>query len=269
MGNITSKSDDILLRIFIYFYALKQSPMKSIKTAIPSLITCTAVFMGCISIVHSVNHNLELAGYFILAAAVLDFFDGMFARLLNAITAFGKQMDSLADAVNFGVAPAMIMFRLIESAIGSTPGTSDFATLVFQYLPFLIVIFAILRLAKFNIDETQAKSFRGLPSPANALFVAALGVASQSSRLPVLQQLSENLWFNVFTVIFLSFLMVSNIRMFSLKFETYDFKNNWLRYIMLVSALVILVFYGIPGIAPVIILYFILSISKILTGRYG
>ncbi|MFO7655725.1 MAG: CDP-diacylglycerol--serine O-phosphatidyltransferase [Bacteroidales bacterium] len=236
--------------------------MKSIKTAIPSLITCTAILLGCISIVHSVNHNLALAGYFIIAAGVLDFFDGMSARLLNAITPFGKQMDSLADAVNFGVAPAMIMYRLTENSLSALPASNTFAMLVFSYLPFIIVIFAILRLAKFNIDETQAKSFSGLPSPANALFIAALGVAAESVRMLFLQRLTENLWFIVLTIITLSLLMVANVRMFSLKFENYAIRKNILRYVMLAASLVILVIFGIPGIVPVIVLYILLSAAN-------
>ncbi|MBN2613491.1 MAG: CDP-diacylglycerol--serine O-phosphatidyltransferase [Bacteroidales bacterium] len=241
--------------------------MKSIKTAIPSLITCTAILLGCISIVQSVHHNLVMAGYLIIAAAVLDFFDGMFARMLNAITPFGKQMDSLADAVNFGVAPAMILFRLTESALDAGPATGKFAMLIFTYLPFIIVIFAVLRLAKFNIDETQAKSFSGLPSPANALFVAALGVATESTRFLFIQRLTENLWFIIFTIILLSFLMVANFKMFSLKFENYAIRKNILRYIMLAASLVILLIFGIPGIVPVIILYILLSaVNNIFAG---
>ncbi len=241
--------------------------MKSVKSAIPSLITCIAILFGCISIVCSVNENLTLAAYFIIAAAVFDFLDGLFARMLNSITAFGKQLDSLADAVNFGVAPAMIMFRLMNGALYELPVESGFASSIFQYLPFLIVIFAALRLAKFNIDETQTKSFRGLPSPANALFIASLGVFSESGRMLPFQQLTGNLWFIVITIILLSVLMVANIRMFSLKFETYGLKNNGLRYFMLLVSLIILILTGIPGIAPVILLYVILSIGNNLVTR--
>lgn len=230
------------------------------KKAIPSLITCLAILAGCMSIAASVKYSLTLAGYFILIATLLDFLDGMFARLLGAITAFGKQLDSLADAVNFGVAPAMIVFRLMMDSLQNHPEIEGFAYNVFYYSPFIIVIFAILRLAKFNVDVTQTISFKGMPTPATALFVSSLGIFSENqSNLPF-RELTGNIWFLLAVIMILSLLMVSGISMFSLKFENLSLKNNWLRYVLLVSSLMIIIFLGIPGIALVIIVYIILSI---------
>ena len=230
------------------------------KKVIPSFITCLAILAGCISIAASVKNNLTLAGYFILIAALLDFLDGMFARLLGAITAFGKQIDSLADAVNFGVAPAMIVFCLMTDSLQNHPGIEGFAFNVFYYSPFMIVIFAILRLAKFNIDDTQTKSFKGLPSPATALFVLSLGVISENqSNLPI-KELTGNIWFLLIVIIILSLLMVTGISMFSLKFENLSLNNNWLRYVLLLLSLIILMLMGVPGITLIIILYILLSV---------
>ena len=231
------------------------------KKAIPSFITCLAILAGCMSIAASVKNNLTLAGYFILIAALFDFLDGMFARLLGAITAFGKQLDSLADAVNFGVAPAMIVFYLMMDSLQNHPEIEGFAYYVFYYSPFIIVIFAILRLAKFNVDVTQTKNFKGLPTPATALFVASLGIYSEKpSNLP-LKELTGNMWFLLMVVMILSLLMVTGISMFSLKFENFSFKNNWSRYVLLVSSLMMIIFLGLPGIALAIILYIILSVT--------
>lgn len=230
------------------------------KKAIPSLITCLAAFSGCISITGSVHNNLILAGYFILIAALFDFLDGMFARLLQAITPLGKQLDSLADAVSFGVAPAMIMFRLMLDALLKQPEIDGFAQQVFLYFPFMMVIFAILRLAKFNVDASQTKSFKGLPTPAAALFVSSLGIFSQSQNSLPLQSLTENTWFLLIVVMTLSLLMVSGISMFSLKFENLSLKNNWLRYIFLLSSIIMLILLGMPGMMVIIVLYIMLSI---------
>jgi len=231
------------------------------KKAIPSLITCLALFSGCISIACSDNGNLALAGYFILIAAVFDFLDGMFARMLRAITAFGRQLDSLADAISFGVAPAMIIFRLMADSLKNRVEIDGFAGYVFLYIPFFLVIFAVLRLAKFNIDDTQTKSFRGLPTPATAMFVSALGVLSESQAGIPLQNLTGNILFLLIVTVVFSVLMVTNIRMFSLKFEDMSLKNNWLRYVLLISSLIILIIMKIPGIALIIAIYIILSVA--------
>lgn len=227
---------------------------------IPSLITCLALFSGCLSISASVDGDLKLAGYFIITAAIFDYFDGMFARLLHAITDFGKQLDSLADAVSFGVAPALIMFRLMMQAVQIYNGTDRFAFHIYLYLPFIIVIFAVLRLAKYNIDESQHKTFRGLPSPANGLFIAALGVLSAKNVSYPLQFLSVNLWFLTIVILMLSVLMVSNIRMYSLKFENAGLRQNLLRYLLILTSLIVLILLGLPGIILVIVLYTISSL---------
>ena len=241
--------------------------LTTIKNGLPSFFTSLGLISGCISIVICISRgDLNLAGYFILAAAVFDFVDGMVARVLHSISAFGKQLDSLADVVSFGVAPAMILYRLILlSYVKSTPG-ADFDVMqptlgesVILYSAFLIAVFSALRLAKFNLDPEQVKNFKGLPTPASALFITAIGFIAESSRELPFKDMIFNRYFLLAVVLFLCFFLVSAISMFSLKFSSFSFRKNILRYLLLLFAAILLVAYGLPGLAPVILLYIVLS----------
>lgn len=242
--------------------------MEQIKKGLPSFITSLGLIMGCISVVISVSRgDLNLAGYFILAAAFFDFMDGFAARTLNAISAFGKQLDSLADVVSFGVAPAMILYRLILLSYVSSSSGSDYDVMnptfgqsVILYSSFLVTVFSALRLAKFNLDSEQVKSFKGLATPANAIFIAALGFIAESSHAFPFASLTFNRYFLLAIVILSCYLLVSNIRMFSLKFSDYGIRENFLRYLFLLCAVVLIVVHGLPGLAPAIVLYIILSL---------
>lgn len=238
------------------------------KKGLPSVFTSLALISGCISIVASVsNGELQLAGYFILIAAVFDFADGFVARSLNSITEFGKQLDSLSDVVSFGVAPSMILYRLLLlSYVRSSPG-ADFDIMnptlgegVVLFAAFLVAVFSALRLAKFNIDTEQVKSFRGLPTPANAIFITALGFVAENSRDLPFAELVFNRYFLLVVIILSCFLLVSNIRMFSLKFSSFDLAKNWIRYLFLSLAVLLIVLFRLPGLAPVIVIYIILSV---------
>lgn len=241
--------------------------MESIKKALPSFFTSLGLISGCISIVISTSSgNLTLAGYFILIAAVFDFVDGFVARLVNNVSAFGKELDSLSDVVSFGVAPSMILYRLILLSYVNSSLLADFdvfnpGTLrsLVIFSTFLVAVFSALRLAKFNLDPKQTKNFRGLPVPANAIFIAALGFAAESVQLPGTEILFTK-GFLLSVVVISCFLLVSNIGMFSLKFSTYDFRKNYLRYLYLAFSAILLVFFGLPGLAPVILLYILLSV---------
>jgi CDP-diacylglycerol--serine O-phosphatidyltransferase len=242
--------------------------MSYIKRGLPSLFTSLGLISGCISIVVSVSRgDLNLAGYFIFAAAVFDFTDGMVARVLNQISDFGKQLDSLADVVSFGVAPAMILYRLLLlSHVGSSPDADfdvmnpTFSASVLLYSAFLVAVFSALRLAKFNLDPGQLKNFKGLPTPANALFIAALGFIAESSHEIPLSGLAFSRYFLLPVILFSCYLLVSDIRMFSLKFSSFGFRQNSIRYVFLLLAAGLLIIYGLPGLAPVIILYIIMSL---------
>jgi CDP-diacylglycerol---serine O-phosphatidyltransferase len=242
--------------------------MINTKKSLPSFFTSLGLISGCISIVISVSRgDLNLAGYFILAAAVFDFIDGMAARVLNSISEFGKQLDSLADVVSFGVAPAMILYRLVlMSYVGSSPGADfdvmnpTFGESVILYSAFLVAVFSALRLAKFNLDQEQLKNFKGLPTPANAVLICAIGFIAESSRELPFAGFTFNRYFLLTVIVLSCFLLVSNIRMFSLKFSTFTIQKNIMRYLFLIFAAGLILAYQLPGLAPVIVLYIVMSL---------
>jgi CDP-diacylglycerol---serine O-phosphatidyltransferase len=238
--------------------------MKIIAKGLPSFFTSLALISGCISVVISTTRGeLTLAGYFVLISAALDFVDGMAARLLNTMSEFGKQLDSLADVVSFGVAPSMILYRLILHAFTgvSQPDTNDLLPLqvVILYSPFLVAAFSALRLAKFNLDLKQVKNFRGLPTPANALFIIALGFASESG-ISFMQEIAYNLPFLLIIIVLSCFMLVCNLPMFSLKLSSFGLKENSLRYLLVICALILLAVFRLPALAAIILLYILLSV---------
>jgi CDP-diacylglycerol---serine O-phosphatidyltransferase len=240
--------------------------MTHFKKAIPSIFTSLGLICGCISIVMSVSQgNLTVAGYFIIAAAIFDFIDGFTARITNGISAFGKQLDSLADVVSFGAAPAMIMYRLmILSYVSNFPDFDvikpSFGVSFILFSSSLIAVFSALRLAKFNLDPEQTYHFKGLPTPANALFIAALGfLAERGNGFPQAEFIYNRVF--LLAVTFLScYFLVSNIRMFSLKFSSYGIQKNLIRYLYLLLAVLTIVFFGLGGLAAAIVLYIIMSL---------
>lgn len=242
--------------------------MSKIKQGIPSFFTSLGLISGCISIVISISYgDLSTAGYFILIAAVFDFIDGMAARVLKSISSFGKQLDSLADVISFGVAPAMILYRLILLSFVRSYPDSGFDVMspapvefVVLFSSFLVAVFSALRLAKFNIDPDQVKNFKGLPTPANALFIAAIGFAAETSRELPVSSIIFNRFFLLAVIVLSCYFLVARISMFSLKFSSMDIKKNSLRYLFLLFAAILIIVYGLPGLAPVIALYIVMSL---------
>ncbi|MBN2481909.1 MAG: CDP-alcohol phosphatidyltransferase family protein [Bacteroidales bacterium] len=238
-----------------------------IRKAVPSFITSLGLIAGCISIVFSLSGNLYFAGIMILAAALFDFLDGLSARIWDSISEFGIQMDSLADMVSFGVAPAMIIKQLMQfSLVASAPGSSfdiqspGLMETVMMYAAFLIAVFSALRLARFNLDKGQVNDFKGLPTPANALLIAALGFSSEKSQPLIPDKLIFNQWFLLVFILLSCFLLVSNIRMFSLKFKTYGYRENSIRYVFLAASVFLLVYFGLQALSLIILLYVLLSL---------
>lgn len=195
-----------------------------------------------------------MAMLFIVLGAVFDFFDGMSARLLNVSSPIGKELDSLADNITFGLAPSAVVFSLfMEIDIPEfMSGVSD----LLPYSAFIISVFSALRLAKFNLDERQTTSFIGMPTPANALFWSSLAICISEGEY--LQ------WFNALYLLLLvfvmSFLLVSELPMFSLKFKELSWKTNKIKYIFLIVSISLLVLYGVNGLAAVILWYILLSV---------
>ena len=227
-----------------------------IKNYIPNTITCLNLVSGCVASVMALEGNLMYAVVWIMLAAVFDFFDGFAARLLKAFSPIGKELDSLADVVSFGVAPGMILFVLLSWLAPTLPlgGLNEYI----PYWAFVIPAFSGLRLAKFNIDERQTTSFIGLPVPAHALLWASAAYA--------LEPLAAITNASVFTVVVMilafatSLLLVSEIPMFSLKVKSWAWKGNELRYILVVCAVLFVALWGCLGITATILLYIVLSI---------
>lgn len=221
---------------------------------IPNTVTCLNLFSGCIACVMAFKANYELAAFFILLSAIFDFFDGMLARLLHAPSPIGKELDSLADDVSFGVAPAFIVFSLFHEV-----NYPDFLSGLKEYIPylaFLIAIFSAIRLAKFNIDERQTSSFIGLPTPANALFWAALAAGAHDFLISS----HFNVIYLTILVILFSGLLVAEIPMFSLKLKNFSWTENRIRYIFILICILLLIFLHVKGFAACIVWYILLSL---------
>ena len=221
---------------------------------IPNTLTCLNLFSGCIACVMAFEARYDLALAFVFFSAVFDFFDGMMARLLDAYSAIGKDLDSLADDVSFGVAPSLIVFSLFKEM--HYPGMMEGIAPFFPYLAFLIAVFSALRLAKFNNDTRQTSSFIGLPVPANALFWASLATGAHDFIT------SDNFhpFYLFLLVCFFSWLLVSEIPMFSLKFKNLSWKENKTSFIFLIVCIPLLVFLGISSVAAIIVWYILLSL---------
>jgi CDP-diacylglycerol--serine O-phosphatidyltransferase len=224
---------------------------------VPNAITCLNLFCGCLSIVFTFDGKLAAAAYFILAAAVFDFFDGFAARWLRAYSDMGKELDSLADMVSFGVAPAAIMYSLLFPAAMKF-GLSFEPAWCVSILAFVIAVFSALRLAKFNIDTRQSDSFIGLPTPANALFICSLALISTEHH-PWAVVTGNMLFLLAVTGVF-SYLLVAELPLFSLKFQSFDWKSNKIRYIFVIFSLFVLIMLQWAGLSVVILMYIVLSV---------
>ena len=223
-----------------------------IKKHIPNTITCLNLISGCIATYFAFLGDFGMALLFIVIGAVFDFFDGMVARLLHVSSPIGKELDSLADDITFGFAPAAIVFSFLGSFHIHLP--------FIPFLAFIIAAFSALRLAKFNLDERQALGFIGLPTPANALFWGALVLSLDNKTLFEPYALPD-FWFYVVLALIpiSSWLLVSEIPMFALKFKTWGWKGNEIKYIFLLTCIPLLLFLGVSGLAAIIAWYVVLS----------
>ncbi|QIK54644.1 CDP-diacylglycerol--serine O-phosphatidyltransferase [Dysgonomonas sp. HDW5B] len=232
------------------------------KKHIPNILTSMNVLSGCIACVMAFNGNYLWVVIWVIIAAIFDFFDGFSARMLKAYSPIGKDLDSLADMVSFGLAPALVVFRLLSdnNILGSTIYVSStesyYVKELIPYISFLLVIFSALRLANFNIDERQTTSFIGLPTPANALFWISLcyGISTKDE----FTQLFSFYPIIVLVIIF-SLLLTAEIPMFSLKIKSLKLKGNELRYLLILFMIIAIFYWGVLGISAGIIFYIILS----------
>ncbi len=225
----------------------------AIKKHIPNTITCCNLISGCVAIAFAFSGNVELSFTWIIIGAVFDFFDGMSARLLNVSSPIGKELDSLADIVTFGVAPSTILFS--ELSVMSYPAILEPLRSILPFTAYIMAAFSALRLAKFNLDERQALGFIGLPTPANALFWGSLiiGAGKWLEATPFM------VFFLLGGILISSWLMVSEIPMFALKFKEWGWKGNQVKYIFLLTCIPLLAILGLTGLAIIIAWYVIIS----------
>lgn len=232
---------------------------------IPNLITSLNLVSGFIAIIFAARGDIISASWLITAAMVFDYLDGFAARLLKAYSDLGKELDSLADVVSFGVAPAMIIFHLLGNSmspdalilVSEDPGTS-----ILLFLPALMPVCAALRLAKFNLDASQSTSFKGLPTPANAIAVITLIFAMNFTDSAFLKGFTSSpLWLIVYTFL-LSMLMVSRIPLLSLKISNLSLKGNEGRYLLIFLVLVFYLVFGMMVLPMIIPLYIVASVVQ-------
>ena len=234
---------------------------------IPNSITCLNLASGCFAVLMALEGNLKMAAAFIFFGAVFDFFDGLVARALKAFSSLGKELDSLADMVTFGVAPGMIIYSLQQKALFGeirpfSEINGEWWQMILLFLSFLVPVLSGVRLAKFNIDERQTTSFIGMPTPSNAMFWAAIGVMSEITIRPFYSNLISNTWFLAFATIVMSLLLIAEFPMFSLKFKNFKFKDNKLRFLLIAHSIFFISLLGITGIPIIIIMYINMSLLE-------
>lgn len=214
---------------------------------LPNAMTCGNLLCGCIGLVMALRGHLETAAWLIGLAAILDFGDGFVARLVNVSGPFGKELDSLADVVTFGVLPATIVFQLCWF--------QDLGPI--SYAAFLIAVLSALRLANFNIDTRQSESFIGLPVPANAMLIAAFPLMERY------QTQYDAIWKNdvaLGMMIAFSFMLVSDVPLFALKFKSFRWAENRIKFSFLIGSALLLLFLQFAAIPLIILLYIIVSL---------
>jgi len=235
---------------------------------IPNFITSLNLTAGFISVVFAVNGEIVTASWLIIAAMIFDWFDGFSARLLKAYSEIGKELDSLADAVSFGVAPALIMYHLLGTSVSlsypmimNAGGAGEKLILL---APVVMCVCAVLRLAIFNTDASQAKSFKGLPTPANALAVISLVIAAHYSDRMIFKNLLGSTTILLILTLLLSLLMVSRIPLISLKIANLKFKGNEGRYMFVTLVVAAMILLGIGSVTLIIPFYIIVSLVSLM-----
>lgn len=263
--------------------------------SIPNIITLLNLLCGCLAIVCAFDGNLVWSAYLVGIAAVLDFLDGFLARLLKQYSEIGKQLDSLADMVTFGVVPGVVMFFLLMNSFNSQRclpidyKLSDYGLFSFPlaFIAFIIPLFSGLRLAKFNVDTRQSDSFIGVPTPANAILICSLplivvstassdffeGVRRFRTEYSPLDDFFHsvilNPWFLISVTVIMSVLLISEIPLFALKFKSFGWKGNEIRWSFLALAVLLLVTLQFVGIPLAIVLYILMSVVNNLVGKKG
>lgn len=232
------------------------------KKHIPNLFTFANLCCGLLAIMFALRHELDYAAFLVFLGIFFDFFDGLAARLLKVESELGVQLDSLADLVTSGVVPGFVMMQLLASSIGSTAISGEWvlASSFVPYIALLIPIASAYRLAKFNIDEEQKDSFIGLPTPANAVLILSLPLIIDYQFSELSAGIIHNYWFLIGLTLLSTFLLNAPIQLFALKFKSWGFKENAVRYIFIALCAILLVLLKFVAIPVIIISYIFLSL---------
>lgn len=227
------------------------------KKHVPNLITCMNVTSGTVALYAAFNGQLYIAAWLVILAMVFDFFDGFAARLLHVKSEMGKELDSLADVVSFGVVPSVLAFFLIYDLVCGE-ATVQLWERGLMYVPLLIPAFSAYRLAKFNLDTRQAQSFIGLPTPSNALFWAMLVFTRYHEETFFLEMWGKP-WLLALSALVLAILLISEIPMFSLKLTRFSWNGNSLLYCFLGATIIGFAFWGVKALSCMIPVYILIS----------
>nr|WP_294794857.1 CDP-alcohol phosphatidyltransferase family protein [uncultured Mucilaginibacter sp.] len=228
---------------------------KRVRKHLPNFITCANLFSGCVGIVLAFQGEMIFAAYALFLAAIFDFFGGFASRVLQSFSGIGKDLDSLADMVSFGVLPSVILYQLFLQA----PQIDKVSTYL-NFSAFLIPVFSALRLAKFNTDTRQAEIFIGLPTPANAILIASFPLILQ--QYPSLSRYILNPYGLTVFIIVMCALLVMEMPLMSLKFKNRDFNRNIYRYLLLLFSAILILFFKFVAVPVVIFIYITLSIIQ-------
>jgi CDP-diacylglycerol---serine O-phosphatidyltransferase len=247
--------------------------MKNTRYIFPNALTLINLLLGCAAIITVFRGVNEYnAGWLIFLAALFDFLDGFVAKAMNAKSAFGVQLDSLADVVSFGVAPSIILFNWIILVLTKLSDQSTFEIVsasfkqdALLFCSMLFVLGSAIRLARFNISETGQTDFNGLPTPAAAMIVASIWLILGNTENESIRALLLNIYFVLALIIILVVWMVSPLRMLSLKFEGFDLKKNLLQYILILTGVVLIILFRTEGILFTLLIYLGLSLITGLT----
>lgn len=228
---------------------------KRVKKHVPNAITCANLFSGCVGIVFAFQGELIVAAYAVLLAAIFDFFDGFASRVLQSFSGIGKELDSLADMVSFGVLPSVILYQLFLQA-----PQIDKISPYLNFIAFLIPVFSALRLAKFNTDTRQAEIFIGLPTPANGMLIGSFPLIMD--QYPNLNRYILNPYgLSAFALIMCG-LLVAEMPLMSLKFKNRNFNKNIYRYLLLLFSAILILFFKFAAVPVVILFYIVLSVIQ-------
>tara|TARA_B100000900_G_scaffold294769_1_gene253489 strand:- start:493 stop:1206 length:714 start_codon:yes stop_codon:yes gene_type:complete len=231
--------------------------LKHFKTYVPNLFTLLNLFCGSVGVVFAVQVDLITSSYFVLLGILFDFFDGFFARKFNSQSSLGLQLDSLADMVTSGLIPGIFMMNLLQLSLDSSWPMWD----IIPYFALIITLCSAYRLANFNISKHN-NFFIGLPTPANTLLIVSLPLVLEFQDSKLWSSIILSPIFLVVLTFLLSFLLNSKLRLISLKFKTWDIRNNLDKYILIISSFLILIFFKWAGIFLMIIYYILFSVLR-------